>query len=375
LNNCQKSIETIFTPGILIFCIELNFYFLGDFLMSDDIPPSAPDILSPTSDAVFKRLFGQPERKQNLIHFANAVLFEGKPVIQDVTYLNTELSPVRRDGKGCRVDVKATMSTGQFLNLEIQLDHERPYPRRALLYASMMYVEQFEKGEKYRKLRDVWAIHVVNFRLFPKKKGFHSSYRMRSDISPHESLTDALALHFVELPKMKNSESCDTLSLWTMFLKGESMEDFEQVAQKSPAIANALSDLLMISHDPQAREEYIARRKYEMDQESLRWWAKRSGRKEGRAEGRVKGLTEGRVKGLAEGRVEGRVEGEAIGLFKGLEYSLPKKFPNIPSEFWEYLRRADTELLKSAFENMFTSNSFEEFSKKLHFSQTSQQNT
>jgi hypothetical protein len=92
--------------------------------MTMDVPPKpALKILSPTSDVILKRLFDFQERKQNLIDFANAVMFEGKPIIRDVDYPNTKLNPVRRNGKVCRLNVKAKTNTGEFLDVEIQLKH------------------------------------------------------------------------------------------------------------------------------------------------------------------------------------------------------------------------------------------------------------
>jgi FtsZ-binding cell division protein ZapB len=199
---------------------------------------------------------------------------------------------------------------------------------------------------------------------------------MRSDAVPHESLTDALVLHFVELGKMKSSQVCDMLSLWTLFLKGESMEDFEQVAKQSPEIGRAFHDLLCICQDAKAREEYYSRLAWQVDQNSLEYEAEQLQKEAEHLKEETKHLKEEakhlkeetkHLKEETEHLKEEAVQAESQGLLKGLKVSLPHHFQEIPYVFWDYLEKSDVAFLKSAFEHLYTSSSFEEFSQKIGF--------
>jgi predicted transposase/invertase (TIGR01784 family) len=49
--------------------------------------------ISPKTDFAFKKIFGSPQSKDILISFLNAILYEGKAVIQDLTILDPYQAP------------------------------------------------------------------------------------------------------------------------------------------------------------------------------------------------------------------------------------------------------------------------------------------
>ena len=61
------------------------------------------DLLKPTADIVFKRIFGQ--EKEITIEFINLFVNPPQPVI-DITYLKQEMLPDNRDGKVSVVDMR-----------------------------------------------------------------------------------------------------------------------------------------------------------------------------------------------------------------------------------------------------------------------------
>ena len=61
------------------------------------------DLLKPTADVVFKRIFGQ--EKEITIEFINIFVSPPQPVV-DITYLKQEMLPDNRDGKVSVVDMR-----------------------------------------------------------------------------------------------------------------------------------------------------------------------------------------------------------------------------------------------------------------------------
>jgi hypothetical protein len=83
----------------------------------------------------------------------------------------------------------------------------------------------------------------------------------------HDLLTDALTLHFVELPKIPEgllpSANADPVLKWGWFFKAGSDEERHLVAMSDPTLREAEVALRNLSDDPVARE-YAHRRELEL---------------------------------------------------------------------------------------------------------------
>ena len=107
-------------------------------------------LLDPKVDFVFKNIFGSPKHPKVLISFLNAVL---KPTnkITSVELKGTEIGKQFIEDKYSRLDVRATTSNEEIINIEIQLKNEYNMIKRSLYYLSKMYEEQLGDGEDYSK--------------------------------------------------------------------------------------------------------------------------------------------------------------------------------------------------------------------------------
>ncbi|MFP4578121.1 MAG: PD-(D/E)XK nuclease family transposase, partial [Coleofasciculus sp.] len=63
--------------------------------------------INPKTDFAFKKIFGSEQSKDILISFLNALLYQGRAVIQDVEILNPYLAPQIQGIKDTYLDVKA----------------------------------------------------------------------------------------------------------------------------------------------------------------------------------------------------------------------------------------------------------------------------
>ncbi len=91
------------------------------------------DLLKPTADVVFKRIFGQ--EKEITIEIINLIINPPNPVI-DLEYLPQEMFPDVNDGKISIVDVRCVDSMRQQFIIEMQVVHHEGFNQRALMYAA-----------------------------------------------------------------------------------------------------------------------------------------------------------------------------------------------------------------------------------------------
>jgi predicted transposase/invertase (TIGR01784 family) len=67
--------------------------------------------INPKIDFAFKKIFGSEDSKDILISFLNALIYEEKPVIQDLEILNPYLAPKIRGVKDTYLDIKARIKS------------------------------------------------------------------------------------------------------------------------------------------------------------------------------------------------------------------------------------------------------------------------
>ena len=179
-------------------------------------------LLDPKMDFVFKNIFGSEKNPKILISFLNATL-KPKYLITAVEIKNTDLNKDYIEDKFSRLDVKATTSNDEVINIEIQLKNEYNMIKRSLYYWSKLYSEQLNEGEDYNLLKRTICINILNFKYLKTRK-FHSAYRLK-EIYSNEELTDVAEIHFIEIPKLEEgTDEKDMLVNWVEFLKDPESE-------------------------------------------------------------------------------------------------------------------------------------------------------
>ena len=122
----------------------------------------------------------------------------------------------------------------------------------------------------------------MDFKCLPTNK-VHSSFHIVED-ETKEKLTDVLEIHYLELPKLfesniKKDENEDIIQ-WLMFLEGKNKEGFEMLAEKNEKIKKAYGILEVISKDDIKRAAYEAREAELHDQMTRLKSAREEGRRE-----------------------------------------------------------------------------------------------
>ena len=279
-------------------------------------------LLNPQIDFVFKKIFGTEKNKPILINFLNAVIKPTTP-IKDVEIKNNDIDKDFIEDKFSRLDVKATTSNKEHINIEIQVKNEYNMIQRTLYYWSKMYSEQIQNRDNYSKLERTVCINILNFKYLKNDK-YHNAYRLK-EITSNEELIDLQEIHFIELPKfneignkeyVENVEKMDALEKWLEFLVEPESNTVRQLELSNEEIKLAKSELYRLSMDSKEREQYNLREKAIYD--------------------RISALENAEAKGKREGKLEGKLESklEVVreSLSQGLEISLISKITGLSEE-------------------------------------------
>ena len=270
-------------------------------------------------DYAFKLIFGKQGNESILIAFLNAALkLPHENQIRTVTLLNPEMNKEYKQDKKSVMDIRAVTTEGIHVNIEIQLANRHDMERRTLYYWAKMYTLQMREGMGYQELANTITINILDFNYINQTRKFHSVFRLFEKEEGFE-LTEALEIHFIELPKLlvKWRERLvspweDVLVRWLFLLEGsedeEILKTLEEIAVQDPVLNQAMEEWEKSSDDPKVREEYFDRRKAVLDEMAavreaelrLREAIKQS-KKEGREEGRVEEKQEVSKKLLIKG--------------------------------------------------------------------------
>ena len=271
-------------------------------------------LLNPQIDFVFKKIFGTEKNKPILINFLNAVIKPTTP-IKDVEIKNNDIDEDFIEDKFSRLDVKATTSNKEHINIEIQVKNEYNMIQRTLYYWSKMYSEQIQNRDNYSKLERTVCINILNFKYLKNDK-YHNAYRLK-EITSNEELTDLQEIHFIELPKfneignkeyVENVEKMDALEKWLEFLVEPESNTVRQLELSNEEIKLAKSELYRLSMDSNEREQYNMREKAIYD--------------------RISALENAEAKG----KIERELELIKESLNQGLEISLISKITGLSEE-------------------------------------------
>ena len=275
-------------------------------------------LLNPQIDFVFKKIFGTEKNKPILINFLNAVIKPTTP-IKDVEIKNNDIDKDFIEDKFSRLDVKATTSNKEHINIEIQVKNEYNMIQRTLYYWSKMYSEQIQNRDNYSKLERTVCINILNFKYLKNDK-YHNAYRLK-EITSNEELTDLQEIHFIELPKfneignkeyVENVEKMDALEKWLEFLVEPESNIVRQLELSNEEIKLAKSELYRLSMDSKEREQYNMREKAIYD--------------------RISALENAEAKGKREWKLERKLEIIRESLSKELEISLISKITGLSEE-------------------------------------------
>jgi predicted transposase/invertase (TIGR01784 family) len=242
----------------------------------------AQDILPPKSDTIFKLLFGDQRNVDILADFLKAVLRIPEDEYREITIVDPHLFPDAPGKKPGIVDLRIKTRSGCIIHVELQLLKIPEMRERLLFYDSMLVIQQIDEGENYRVIQKVISILVTDHVLFPGKTSYHHRFTLYDPRDTTE-FTDLLEIHVLEMPKLPPSPDV-YLWNWLRFLRAETEEELDMVAQTSPAIQKAVAKVLIYSGDERIRRIHEEEVKARRDRESQIHGAREEGVAQGQQE-------------------------------------------------------------------------------------------
>ncbi len=225
-----------------------------------------PELLSPKVDIVFKMLFGDERNKDLTIKFISAVLGYKDGELEDVTFKDTHLKREHIGDKLEILDIKAKLSNGDIIDIEMQSNSIPDIRSRISYYKSNMITEQIGEGSSYSELKPAKSIVVVDFDFIHESKKCHTVFQMleKDEHFPFNNLEEIHVLNLKKLTQLKE----ENLLGWLKFIGSESKEEFMQIAESNPVLKKAVDVLSAVSADKSNRMLYEARLKEWRDNKS-----------------------------------------------------------------------------------------------------------
>jgi len=255
------------------------------------------------NDFIFQKIFGQNEHKEILISFLNAVLaLEAGQKLTDIDIMeNTRLKKDNIHDKLGILDIRAKASTGEQINIEIQLVNQYNMDQRTLFYWSKLFSEQLKEGQPFQSLKKTITINILDFNYIDIEP-YHSVFHLWEDSRKDCKLTNILEIHFLELPKFRKARPnvSKPLDRWLIFIEDSPQEVRKMAINNDPSIAKAEELLETLGSLDEVKRYYEAREMAIHDEVTRITGA----RAEGRAEGEAEGIAKGKLEGELEGKLE-----------------------------------------------------------------------
>jgi len=239
------------------------------------------ELLDPTNDYVFKRLFAEaPDLLVDLINDLRPDL----PNIASVEILNPNIEATELTGKYIILDVLARDGDGHCYNVEVQVRRYGAWHKRGLFYLARTLETQLSGGEDYQELRASVGLHLLDFDLFTGTEAEREQaiwrFEMRDESQPDISLGNILQMNLIELNKADRLGLPEgPLRAWVTFFK-HWQEELTMANVAHEPVKKAMSRIRELSADEETRRLAFVRERALRDEVSLLNDARREGREE-----------------------------------------------------------------------------------------------
>lgn len=232
--------------------------------------------LSPKSDIIFKRIFGDEKNVDILSGFLQAVLDIPEKELSEITIVDPNLRQDRSEDKLSILDLKLKTSGGITIDVEVQLLNLPELKERIVYYTSRMITDQLSSGVSYSVIERVISIIIADFKFVDDSSAYHHTYHFYDKVN--DSLfTNLIEIVTLELPKLPEQEDGNDIWEWAQFFKAERKEDFDMLAVKNKQIGKAVAVLAELSQDERTRLEYEYEEKARRDHISRMEGAEKDG--------------------------------------------------------------------------------------------------
>lgn len=252
-------------------------------------------------DWAFKHVFGH--NKAHLMMLLNDFLPVEIVGIDEIQYDSNEVDTLKGDDKQVIMDILCHTETEQII-VEMQKSTNNEFRNRMVYYGGCMISRQLRAGDTYDKLKPVYVVCFMNFRLLHQTDQLVYRYQLREQDS-NELYGDQLAVYLCELPRFvkEGDRPLNPIEEWFDLL--QNMSKFagrpESVSRRFDPI---LEDCRQNRLDAREQEQYFNAMISEHEEQSIAAAYKEMGFHEGLEKGLEKGREEGRAEGKEKGKEE-----------------------------------------------------------------------
>jgi predicted transposase/invertase (TIGR01784 family) len=276
------------------------------------------------TDFAFKKVFGSTDSKDILISFLNALIeFDNEREITDLIIVDPYNIPLLKGMKDTFVDVKAQLSDGTQVIIEMQILNHEGLEKRILFNAAKNYSIQLRKGDAYHLLNPVIALTITDFILFKNSAELISNFKL-IEKKQFIEYSDDIELIFIELPKYtKTDNELETIQdKWLYFIKNAGNlnyipKNLNQALEKAFNIANEANlseEELELQHK---KKDWIYMQKSSIE------LATKTGLQQGLEQGLQQGLEQGLEQGLQQGLEQGEWDTKIKMIINAHQMGLP----------------------------------------------------
>ncbi|EHH01032.1 hypothetical protein HMPREF9441_01080 [Paraprevotella clara YIT 11840] len=257
------------------------------------------------TDFAFKKLFGTEMNKDLLISFLNALL-QGREVVLDVNYLNTEHLGTQEYDRRAVFDVYCKNDKGEVFLVEMQKGEQQFFKDRSIYYSTFAIREQAPRGEWNYELKGVYTIGILNFCFDKEREGNYYHEVKLMDTTTKEVFYDKLVFIYLEMPKFTKQEN----ELESLFDKWLYVIRNLAALMERPRVLQEKVFTHLFEAAEIAKFSRVERYEYEESLKAYRDWfsVMTTAELRGEERGEERGFKKGEEKGLKEGLEKGRLE-------------------------------------------------------------------
>jgi predicted transposase/invertase (TIGR01784 family) len=249
------------------------------------------NFINPRTDFAFKKIFGSETSRDLLLSFLNAILYQGRSVIQDVEIFAPYYPPRVRGIKEKSLTVRTSLASNKRVMIKLQVLHTPCGFERQLLHTvAQKYAVPISPAAEYHPTHPVIVLTITDFEMFPKDDAVISRFIVEETDFLIDNVIDDLELVFVELPKFhQNLDEIDNITdQWIYFLRyAQTLERIPTEMANVPALEQAFAMANQANLTREELEELEHQVIFIQDQRGVITKARKQGREEGREQERL----------------------------------------------------------------------------------------
>lgn len=215
-----------------------------------------------TNDYLFRAVFqSRPRALEGLCRSVLHLSPENKVTVE---LRNPIILGQKIENREFILDLAVTVNDSVYLNLEMQMYHDRYWIERSLSYTCRSF-DSLNHGETYGMVLPVVHVGFLDYDLFPDSPKFFSTYIL-TDTDNGQIYSDKFRISVVNLNHTELATEKDRdfgTDLWARIFRSTTWEEIHMLAKQNEYLQEAVSGVAVLTEDEQIRQQCQAREDFE----------------------------------------------------------------------------------------------------------------